>query len=183
MDDLKYGKRNKRGDWAPNEPLDVAPVFVFPPQPVKFLHWLPHYFLPWNAVFMAISLVFWLWLTPDVETPKTLSPGWIAFLLARNAIAVFLFYGAFELRLYVRRSQGNLFKYNAKFPAGAKSGVFMFSRQNVDNMIRGFGTGVPIWTTSGCTRCITTASIPVRGRACRCTRSSIFFTGRARSSI
>jgi sterol desaturase/sphingolipid hydroxylase (fatty acid hydroxylase superfamily) len=146
MDDLKFGTRNKRGDWSPDARLGVAPIFVFPPQPLKFLKWLPHYFLPWNVVMMALALVFWLWLTPDVESLKTLSPGWIAYLLARNMIAVFLFYGAFELRLYVRRRQGSLFKYNAKFPADGKSDVFMFSRQNVDNMIRGFGTGVPIWT-------------------------------------
>ena len=33
MDDLKYGTRNKRGDWAPNEPVGTAPLFTLPPQP------------------------------------------------------------------------------------------------------------------------------------------------------
>jgi sterol desaturase/sphingolipid hydroxylase (fatty acid hydroxylase superfamily) len=146
MDDLKFGIRNKRGDWAPNDPLRPAPVFVLPPRPLEFLKWLPHYFLPWNAVFMASALVFWLWLTPGIDTLKTLAPGWIAFILARNIIAVFLFYGVFELRLYMRRRQGNLFKYNAKWPSESPSGVFMFSNQNIDNMIRSFGTGVPMWT-------------------------------------
>ena len=32
MDDLKYGKRNKRGDWAPNEPVRYAPLFMLPPR-------------------------------------------------------------------------------------------------------------------------------------------------------
>lgn len=31
MDDLKYGKRNKRGDWAPDAPVQTAPLFVFRP--------------------------------------------------------------------------------------------------------------------------------------------------------
>jgi hypothetical protein len=30
LDDLLYGKRNKRGDWTPNEPSRVAPIFVWP---------------------------------------------------------------------------------------------------------------------------------------------------------
>lgn len=50
MDDLKFGTRNKRGDYAPGGPLEVAPVLVWPPRPLKFLAWLPGYFLPWNAV-------------------------------------------------------------------------------------------------------------------------------------
>lgn len=146
MDDLRFGRRNKRGDWAPNEPLRIAPLFAFPPRPFDLLKWLPGYFAPWNILFMASALVFWTWLTPSVATLKVLAPGWIAYLLARNALAVFLFYGAFELRLYILRAQSGQFKYNAKWPAQSPSGVFMFSSQNVDNMIRSFGTGLPIWT-------------------------------------
>ena len=146
MDDLKFGTRNKRGDWTPIEPLANAPLFVFPPQPVKFLKWLPHYFFPWNVMIMAIVSVFWLWLTPSMESLKTLAPGWIAYLLVRNMIAVFLLYGALELRRYRKRRQGNLFKYNARFPSDSRSDVFMFGSQNIDNMIRTFGTGLPIWT-------------------------------------
>jgi sterol desaturase/sphingolipid hydroxylase (fatty acid hydroxylase superfamily) len=146
MDDLKFGTRNKRGDFTPNEPLGTAPLFVFPPRPLELLKWLPGYFLPWNILFMAAAFATWTWLTPDVETLKTLAPGWIAYLLVRNSLAVFLFYGAFEWRLYVRRAQGAQFKFNAKWPSDNDSSVFMFSRQNIDNMIRSFGTGVPIWT-------------------------------------
>jgi sterol desaturase/sphingolipid hydroxylase (fatty acid hydroxylase superfamily) len=146
LDDLVFGTRNKRGDWVPKEPSQPAPVFVLPPQPLAFLRWLPHYFLPWNALFMAIALVFWRWLTPDAATLKTLAPGWIAWLLIRNSVGVLLFYGALELRLYVRRSQGSQFKYNGKWPSDNKSSVFMFSSQNVDNMIRTFCSGLPIWT-------------------------------------
>jgi sterol desaturase/sphingolipid hydroxylase (fatty acid hydroxylase superfamily) len=146
MDDLKFGTRNKRGDWAPNEPLRTAPLFVFPPRPLALLKWLPGYFLPWNILFMASAFVFWTWLTPSVETLKTLAPGWIAYLLIRNMVAVLLFYGAFELRLYVLRAQRGQFKYNAKWPTDNHSAVFMFSSQNVDNMIRSFGIGLPIWT-------------------------------------
>ena len=144
MDDLQFGTRNKRGDWAPNKPLETAPLLVFPPQPLKFVKWLPGYFLPWNALFAGLAIVFWFWLTPPVETMKTLSFGWIAYLLVRNMVLVLAIYGVLELRLYVRRRQGTHFKYNAKFPSDTPSDVFMFRSQNVDNIIRTFGTGLPI---------------------------------------
>lgn len=146
MDDLKFGKRNKRGDYAPNSRLEVAPIIVWPPKPLKLLRWLPNYFLPWNVLFMAFAAVIWFYLTPSKETLQTLDWTWIAFILIRNAVLVFAFYGAMELRLYVKRSQSNRFKFNGLFPADKKSDVFMFGSQNIDNMIRSFGTGVPIWT-------------------------------------
>jgi len=146
MDDLLFGTRNKRGDWAPKDKAEIAPLFVFPPQPLKFLKWLPGYFLPWNLLFMALGALMWFTLTPSVETLKTLAPGWIAYLLLRNSALVLIVYGLLELRLYLRRSQGVHFKYNGKFPADQPSDVFMFKSQNIDNIIRTFATGVPIWT-------------------------------------
>ena len=71
MDDLQYGKRNKRGDWAPSAPSQTAPLFVFPPQPLAFLKWLPGYFLPYNLLFAILTLIWWRWVLPDVETMKT----------------------------------------------------------------------------------------------------------------
>jgi len=146
MDDLTYGTRNKRGDWKPSKPLEVAPILVFPPQPLKFLKWLPGYFFPYNVIFMLLAAIFWFWLTPSTETMKTLSVGWIAYLLVRNSLLVLLLYGALEMRLYIKRRQGASFKFNGKWPSDNRSDVFMFRSQNLDNMIRTFGTGLPIWT-------------------------------------
>jgi sterol desaturase/sphingolipid hydroxylase (fatty acid hydroxylase superfamily) len=146
MDDLKFGTRNKRGDFAPAARLEAAPVFVWPPRPLKFLAWLPHYFLPWNVVFMVLALVLWTWATPSKDALATLDWHWIGFLLLRNSAIVLVLYGALEVRLYVRRAQGNRFKFNGLFPGDRRSDVFMFGSQNIDNAIRSFGTGVPIWT-------------------------------------
>jgi sterol desaturase/sphingolipid hydroxylase (fatty acid hydroxylase superfamily) len=146
MDDLRYGNRNKRGDWAPSAPVETAPLFVFPPQPLAFLKWLPGYFLPYNLLFAVLTLVWWRWVLPDVETMKTFEWGWIVRLFIVNCAAVFLFFGAFELRLYMFRAQGTRFKYNGKWPSEQRSKAFFFGRQNVDNMMRAFGTGLPIWT-------------------------------------
>ena len=146
MDDLKYGTRNKRGDWTPNEPLVHAPLFAFPPRPAALLKWLPHYFLPWNLLWLASAVAWWVWIVPEKSAMVSLHWGWILWLFAVNAVAVFLFYGAMELHLYIRRAQGNRFKYNSKFPADHKSGAFMFKSQTIDSLIWAFGSGVPVWT-------------------------------------
>lgn len=146
MDDLDFGTRDKRGNWTPNEPLETAPVFVYPPRPLAFLRWLPSYFFPWNGIWMMSAIAWWVWILPSAEVMAVLAWGWVLKLFAANCLAVFLFYGAFELHLYIRRAQGNRFKYNPKFPADHRSPAFFFGRQNLDSLIRAFGTGVPIWT-------------------------------------
>ena len=146
MDDNQFGNRDKRNHWRPNDPLGPSPLFIRPLSLLKFLKWLPNYFYPWNAIFFLSACAFWFFLTPDAETLKTLEWDWVAFILARNMIALFLFHGAFELRLYIQRAQGTQFKYNPRWPKEVRSNTFMFSSQNIDNIIRALGTGVPIWT-------------------------------------
>ena len=99
MDDLKFGTGNKRGDFAPDAALQVAPILIWPPQSLRFLRWLPQYFLPWNALFMALALLIWLFLTPSKATLQVLDWRWIGLLWLRNSLIVFAVYGILELRL------------------------------------------------------------------------------------
>src|SRR4051812_3783302 len=64
MNDLKFGMRNKRGDWVPNKPVETAPLFDFPPRLMAVLKWLPHYFFPWNAIFAASAVAYWAMVIP-----------------------------------------------------------------------------------------------------------------------
>lgn len=146
MDDLQFGKRNKRGDWTPNDTVQPAPIWRLPFDLKAILHWLPHYFFPWNILFSLSAVAYWAWVIPPVETLRTIGFGWVLWLYAVNAVCVFLFYGAFELHLYVLRRQGNRFKYNAKFPSEQKSKAFWFESQVIDSMLRTFLSGVTIWT-------------------------------------
>ena len=142
MDDLKFGTRNKRGDWAPNDALKLPPFWQNPVQLPKILAWLPGYFWPWNAFHMVTALLYWFYVVPDVETMKTLAWGWALWLYAVNAAGIFVMYGSIELFYYVRRKQGTRFKYNAKFPSEQPSDVFWFKSQNIDNFIRTFVFGI-----------------------------------------
>ncbi|MDD9732739.1 sterol desaturase family protein, partial [Mameliella sp. AT18] len=115
MDDLQYGTRDKRGNWAPNAPLEIAPFWLGKFN--KMGAFLVDYLWPWNAFHMATALLYWVFVIPDAQTLATLSWGWPLYLLLVNMAGIFAMYGAIELFYYVRRRQGTRFKYNAKFPA------------------------------------------------------------------
>jgi len=146
MDDLLFGTRNKRGDWAPHGRSEIAPFWAWPPKILKILKWIPGYVWPWNAFHMATALLWWYFVVPDSETMKTLSWGWAAWLLGVNWLAALAFYGFYEWRYYVRKVQGQRFKYHHKFPSEQPSDVFWFKSQNIDNFLRSFLVSIPLWT-------------------------------------
>src|SRR5688572_10993583 len=148
MVDAAYGERNKSGVWKPLTPIVYPPVFVWPARPVNFLKWLlgyPGFMLPWNLLYVLLSIVLWLYLTPSLETVKSIGVGWIAYLLLRNTVIAFAFYGAFHLRLYILRTQGNSFKFNSKWLA-INNRAFLLGNQTADNIVRTLASAVPIWT-------------------------------------
>lgn len=146
MDDLAWGSRDKRGDWAPAARLEVAPFWQWPMRAGELVAWARGYLWPWNAIHLATALAYWHLVVPEVETMRTLGAGWALWLYAVNASGIFLLYGAIELRWYVQRRQATRFKYNAKFPADHPSDVFWFQSQNLDNFLRSFLGTIPLWT-------------------------------------
>ena len=76
---------------------------------------------------------------------STLRFEWIAFILYRNAALMLIWFGAFHIRLYVKRSQGMQFKYNPKWQSG-KSASHLFGSQTYDNLFWCFFSGLPVWT-------------------------------------
>jgi sterol desaturase/sphingolipid hydroxylase (fatty acid hydroxylase superfamily) len=148
MDDLKFGSRDKRGNWTPAKPLEIAPFWLGKWGAMG--RWLLAYLWPHNAIFMAITLAYMYFVLPSVEVIKTFSWEWVLTIHAVNAGGVFLLYGAVELIYYVRRKQGTRFKYNAKFPSENPSDVFWFKSQNIDNFLRTFFVSIPLWTAVEC---------------------------------
>ena len=146
MDDALHGRRNKRGDWTPNGKLTSAPLFDWPARPVTTLKWLvAGYVAPWNAIYALASLGCWLFLTPSMQAMRQFAPGWIAFLLVRNAFLVAIITGAWHVRLYMQQRQGTNFKYNGRWPSSDNK-AFLFKRQNADNIFWTFASAIPIWT-------------------------------------
>lgn len=146
MDDTLFGAHDKRGDYKPNAPAEYAPLFAFPPKPAALAKWIPHYFWPYNILFALSALAWWYFVLPDVEDMANPSWGWVIRLFIVNLLAVFIWFGIFEFRLYIRRSQGNHFKYNAKWPSEHPNKAFMFGNQNLDSLVWTIFSAIPIWT-------------------------------------
>ena len=147
MDDLKFGTRNKRGDWAPGARLEIAPYWDRPSSLRKVLQLDSGILFPWNAFHMATALLWWFFVVPDVETMQTLGWGWALWLYAVNAAAIFVFYGAFEVALLRQAQAGRRGSSTMRsFPADHPSDVFWFKSQNLDNFLRSFFVSIPIWT-------------------------------------
>ena len=146
MDDLLWGTRDKRGNWAPNKPAQPAPMWIRPFDLAAVLRWVPENLWPWNAFHLATALLWVLVLLPDWNSLATLSVANALYLYALNAAGMFLFLGSIEYIYYVKRKQENRFKYNGKFPADHPSDVFWFQSQNLDNFLRSFFVTIPLWT-------------------------------------
>ncbi len=146
------GKRDKRGDWRPEKPIEYAPVLQWPVKPFAILKWLfgyPGYFLPWNVVYFIFPIVTWIYLTPDMESMKAVQPGWIAFIFIRNLLMLLGVAGAWHLWLYVKQAQGTSWKYSNKWMA-RDNDIFMFRNQVYDNLFWTIVSAVPIWTAYEC---------------------------------
>jgi len=149
VDEEILGHRNQRGEWAPRAPLEYPPIFVWPPKPRKLATWFRGYLFSWNLLYAVIALGIWLFLTPSLETAESFGTGWVLPILIRNAVIVVVFYSLLHIPLYVRRSQGETFKYKPGWPK-IDSRLFLFRNQTRDNVFWTLCSGVPIWTAYEC---------------------------------
>ena len=146
MDDLQFGTRNKRGDWAPNAPSGAAAVLAPPVQPAEgagldsripvALERLPHG--------DRADLVVLRRARCRDDADPVLGLGALALRGERRGDLRLLRLG--RAVLVRQRKQGTRFKYNGKFPADQPSDVFWFKSQNIDNFLRSFFISIPLWT-------------------------------------
>ncbi len=142
------GKRNKRGDWQDDAPLQYAPVFKWPFEPLSVLKWLfgyPGYFLPWGLIYMAVPIIIWVHFTPALDSMKSFAIGWVTYIFLRNLILIILVAGAWHFRLYIIKAQGTDFKHTNKWLA-RENPIFLFSNQLYDNLFWTVISAVPIWS-------------------------------------
>ena len=108
--------RDKWGEWQPPEGYQPPPLWDWPPRPMKIFKWVfgwPGYLWPWNfIVFGIFVLPTWFFLTPNLETMKSLEVWWIALILARNLVLIVIVVSAWHLPLYLKRRQNSDYKYS-----------------------------------------------------------------------
>ena len=95
VDDLEYGTRDKRGNWTPNKPLEIAPFWTG--QFGKLGRWIVGYLWPHNTIFMAVTVAYWFLVLPEWDAMTSFSWDWMLWIHAVNSVGIFLLYGSVEL--------------------------------------------------------------------------------------
>ena len=148
MEDIDFGKRDKRGNWKPDYKVTPNPKYIVPFEPLKLLKHIVGwngYIFPWAFIWASVAVICWFFFTPPLEQMRTFELGWITYILIRNAIVVFLYAGFFHLHFFIQKSQGWNFKYNTK-PLENNNSKFLFKNQTKDNLVYVFLSAIPIWT-------------------------------------
>lgn len=148
MSELDWGVRDKRGEWTPDPLPEPGPLFRWPLKPGKIIKWLfaPESFLwPYNLLYAGLAVVSWIFFTPELARAEIFRFGWIAEIYVRNAVLLILVAGGLHLRLYIKKGQGEKFKYTDKWLATQNS-KFLFKNQTLDNIFWNLTSGCIIWT-------------------------------------
>ena len=95
--------------------------------------------------FIALAVVTWNFLTPDLDRMATLEPGWVALIWLRNAALLTLVAGGLHWWLYIRQGQGREFKYNVQW-LSTNSRKFLWRNQVKDNMFWSLVSGCTLWS-------------------------------------
>ncbi len=143
MSELEWGKRDKRGEWQP-DPLP-EPLFRWPWQPLTILKYLFNFIWPYNFFFASLAILSWIFFTPDLSRTASFEFGWITEIYLRNVVILTLFAGALHWRLYLKKGQGEKFKYTNNWLA-TNNDKFLFKNQTYDNMFWSLTSGCIIWT-------------------------------------
>lgn len=149
MDDKSWGTQARRGYWQPKDLVKYPDVFVWPPQIMGILRWLPRYIFPWTAFYATLTLVVFFFLTPSVERMQTFSADWVLLIFLRNLGLHVAIVGIQHYWLYARQAQGTAFKYNRRWPQECNT-TFTFNNQHKDNIFWSLASGIPIWTAWEC---------------------------------
>jgi sterol desaturase/sphingolipid hydroxylase (fatty acid hydroxylase superfamily) len=148
MTDATVPHRNARGEWRPEKPIALPPTIAWPPRPMATAKWLfgfPGYLWPMNTLWLALTLLSWYALTPDLAAMREIEAWWIAVLFARNLALTTVLFGGLHLYFYVLKRQGDALKFNNQ-PLATGSKRFLFGDQVKDNALRTLGVGVPTVT-------------------------------------
>ena len=145
--------QSKQSDFArqwhyrPEVPIQVSPVFVWPPNPAKIGRWVwdRWFVLAENSIIAGLATLTWFFFQPSLEEAKTLAFGWIAAMFLRNLVLITVVAGGLHLYFHSRKRQGDRLKFDPR-PLRTGSRSFTLNDQVRDNMIWTLTSGVAFWT-------------------------------------
>ncbi|MDJ0957375.1 MAG: sterol desaturase family protein [Arenicellales bacterium] len=132
--------------YQPPNPIEVPPLYSWPLRPLATLRWIfTGLLFPWGLIFIGMAVVAWNYLTPSMDRMATLELDWMALIWLRNAALLTLVAGGLHWWLYIRRSQGQEYKYNTRWQT-TNSRKFLWGNQTWDNMFWSLVSGCTIWS-------------------------------------
>ena len=140
--------RNERGEWFPDHPVALAPINNWPLNVATVTKWFvgfPGYLWPYNALWFLMAALTWTFLTPSLESMRTLELWWVAIILVRNLALVTLVFGGLHAYLYIFRGQGDELRFSTRGPE-VSARRFWFQNQTRDNVFFTLASAVPIAT-------------------------------------
>ena len=126
--------------------ISVPPIYQWPLKPFQALKWLFYDLMfPWGVFWLALSVISWQFLTPELSRMATLEFGWMAQIWLRNAALLTLVAGGLHWWFYIRQSQNMETKFTRRWLATGDDS-FLWGDQVKDNMFWSLASGVTIWT-------------------------------------
>ena len=132
--------------YKPPVPIEVSPLFAWPPRPAAFLKWVAErwFALAENSILVVLATICWLYFQPGMEEAKTLSFGWIAEIYIRNMVLMIAVAGGLHLYFHRQKLQADRLKFDPRDLGAGK--MFTFNSQVWDNVAWSLGSGVTFWT-------------------------------------
>ncbi|MEM9579479.1 MAG: sterol desaturase family protein [Pseudomonadota bacterium] len=137
----------KGWNHLPDVPLQVSPVFQWPPNPRAIAAWF------WNSWFLiserliivGLAFISFYWFQPPLEQTRTLALGWVLEMYLRNLVLMSLVAGGLHIYFYTFSAQGKALKFDPR-PLMKNGRQFTLGGQIRDNMFWTLASGVTIWT-------------------------------------
>ncbi len=127
-------------------PLQVMPLWQWPPRPGAVLRWYWNSWFPLTTNLGIVGLAFWAeaWAAPTLDQAR--EPGWwIALIFVRNLALLALLAQGLHFVFHQGRLQGLNHKYDPR-PYPRSGRAFSFGNQFWDNVFWTLVSGVTVWS-------------------------------------
>lgn len=167
-----YGTYDKKGHWKPPYACKFAPMYSngSAKEILKYIFGWGGYLWPRMVIYLLMAMGTYQLLAYDISHWQGFTVPFILWMLGRNLLLMWLFFGGFYTLFYIIKLQKEERKYHPEWPKRDNK-RFMFNDQVKDNIFRSCVIGVPIWTAyellyihlvgTGTVRIITFARNPV----------------------
>lgn len=118
----------KGWNYTPDVPLQVSPLYTWPPRPKAALLWIWHswFLISERLLIVGIAAISLVYFQPPLEVSKTFAWGWVAQMYLRNLVLMAVVAGGLHLYFYVWRGQGKTRQYDARLLMKKGSSIYLF---------------------------------------------------------